>query len=183
MTEKYSIVIHPSEEIIEDVKKMKELLANHVGWFRSKNALAHITICEFQASENDLKKVYSELTKITAPINPLTVSTKNFDSFPNGAFYIAIEEESKKQLRPIMKRYHNSLSVKTYHHSDTPHITIGRGLKPQQLDFAKELFENYNKNFYCDNIVLRKFNPEVGQYFVLEKFWFKSEPESQLLLF
>lgn len=183
MTEKYSIAIHPSEDIIEDIKKMKELLANKSGWFRSKNSIAHITICEFEATENELKKIYSELAKISAPINPLTVSAKDFDSFPNGAFFISIEEESKKQLKPIMKRYHNALSVKTYHHSDTPHITIGRALKPQQLNVAQELFKNYDKSFYCENVVLRKFNTEVKQYFVIEKFWFKNEPESQLLLF
>lgn len=183
MINKYSIAIHPSEDIIEDVKKMKELLAQRSDWFRSKNSIAHITICEFEATDEDLKKIYSELTKISAPIQPITVVTENFNSFPNGAFFIAIKEESKKLLRPIMKRFHSTLSVKTYHHSDTPHITIGRSLKDYQLDLAKELFKNYNATFYCDHIVLRKFNPEVGQYFVIEKFWFKSEPESQLLLF
>ena len=183
MINKYSVAIHPSDDIIEEVKRMKELLGNKAGWFRSKNSVAHITICEFEASDEDLKKIYTELAKISAPIHPITVTTENFDSFPNGAFFIAFTDESKKLLRPIMKRFHNALSVKTYHHSDTPHITIGRGLKDHQLALAKELFKNYNGTFYCDHIVLRKFNPEVGQYFVVEKFLFKNEPESQLLLF
>lgn len=181
--EKYSIAIHPSEEIIEDIKTMKEQLASEIGWYKSKNSIAHITICEFEATDDDLKKVYSELTKISAPISPLNVSTKDFDLFPNGAFFIAIEEDSKKSLRPLMKQYHNTLSVKTHHHSDTPHITIGRGLNEEQLVCAQNLFKSYQKSFHCDCIVLRKFDPIVKQFHVTEKFYFKSEPNSQLLLF
>ncbi len=183
MLEKYSIVIHPSEEIIDDIKTMKEKLASEIGWYKSKNSIAHITICEFEANDTDLKAIYSQLTKISAPITPLTVSTKDFDLFPNGAFFIAIEEESKKLLRPVMKKYHNTLPVKTNHHSDTPHITIGRGLNSEQLNCAQNLFKSYIKSFYCDCIVLRKFDPSIKQYFVIEKFYFKNEPNNQFLLF
>ena len=44
---KYSVVFNPSETVIETVKELKEQLSTKIGWFPSKNSLAHITICEF----------------------------------------------------------------------------------------------------------------------------------------
>ncbi len=45
---KYSVVFHPSETVIEAVKEFKEQLSTKIGWFPSKNSLAHVTICEFE---------------------------------------------------------------------------------------------------------------------------------------
>jgi hypothetical protein len=48
MEKQYAIAFHPYEEIIEKVKEIKMDLATKIGWYNSKNALAHITICEFK---------------------------------------------------------------------------------------------------------------------------------------
>lgn len=40
---KYTVVLHPSDVNIEEVKQMKELLAEKIGWYNSKNSLAQIS--------------------------------------------------------------------------------------------------------------------------------------------
>lgn len=53
---KYSIVIHP-EELLDEIKRIKQGLKSIIDWFSSVNALAHFTICEVEADINQLEKV------------------------------------------------------------------------------------------------------------------------------
>ena len=54
MQHTYSIVFQPNQEIVMQLKQYKNLLAHRIGWFHSKNSLAHITIAEFNASSEQL---------------------------------------------------------------------------------------------------------------------------------
>lgn len=56
MPHTYSIVLHPIDEIVAEIKAMKEKLAQEISWFNSKNALAHITIGEFTATTRKYHK-------------------------------------------------------------------------------------------------------------------------------
>ncbi len=49
---KYSVVFMPDLQTIETVKQLKLLLADKIGWFNSKNSLAHFTIFEFLEENN-----------------------------------------------------------------------------------------------------------------------------------
>lgn len=173
MLSRYSIAIHPSSELIAAISIMKEQLAKEVGWFNSKNSIAHITICEFQSDESDLERIKKQLERISNTIAPVTVQLDGFGSFPNGAFYIAPDTNSRTVLQPIMKLYHNSLLVKTVHHSDTPHISIARKLSPENLIKASQLFTNFEASFLCNGIVLRKLDMEIKQFRVIDTFEFK----------
>jgi 2'-5' RNA ligase len=169
----YSIAIHPSPELIATIKSMKEKLATEVGWFNSKNSIAHITICEFQASENDLERVKKQLERICDTITPVSVRLNSFGTFPNGAFFIAPDSDSKIDLQPIMKLFHNVLIVKTTHHSDEPHLSIARKLSSENLIKATQLFTTIEESFLCNGIVLRKFDSEIKQFHVIDEFEFK----------
>lgn len=172
---RYSIAIHPSDELIAKIKNMKEQLATEVGWFHSKNAIAHITICEFEANDTDLERIKKQLVRICDSIQPITVKLDSFDHFPNGAFYINPDLNSKSVLQPIMKLFHNSLVVKTFHHSDVPHISIARRLSPENLNKASKLFTKIEESFFCDGIVLRMLDMEMKQFRVIDSFNFKGK--------
>ena len=62
MLNRCSVVIHPSQKIIKEVKTMKELLAAKIGWYNSKNSIAHITVNEFEAPASELEKIKKELS-------------------------------------------------------------------------------------------------------------------------
>lgn len=171
----YSVAIHPSGEIIALVKSMKEQLAAAIGWFNSKNSIAHITINEFEADENVLAIVKKQLTAICDVLEPAAVHFEGFGTYPaNGAFFISPDEASKMALKAIMKRINDSLRVSAKFKSNDPHLSIARRLTPEKIETAHQLFTTLEMNFVCDSVVIRKFNPEKKQFEVTDTFLFHS---------
>ncbi len=159
---------------------MKEQLALEVGWFNSKNSVGHITICEFKATEIGIENIKNQIEKVCHTLSPQEVCLNEFGSFPNGAFFIAPDEASKKSLKHIMKRFHKSLLIPNMLKSDNPHLSIARRLKPENLLKANQLFTSIDLDFVCDSVVLRQFDEQKKQFFVINTFEFKgnSQPES-----
>ncbi|BCY28928.1 2'-5' RNA ligase family protein [Flavobacterium okayamense] len=178
----YSIVIHPSEEVIEEVKQMKELLAKKIGWYNSKNSLAHITVNEFERDEKELEKIKVKLTEITKYFHPQEVTFESFNTFPNGAFFLAPNAESKQYLKQIMTSVNQKFPYPTKIKSNEPHISIGRRIQPEKIEIAKKLFgENPNITFNCNTIALRVFNNKRKQFDIIETFPFLGEKPQELI--
>ena len=180
MEKLYSLVIHPPESILALVKSMKEQLASEIGWFNSKNSVGHITICEFKATEKQLENIKNQIERICNTLSAVEVHLNEFDSFPNGAFFIAPDSDSKKSLKHIMKRFHKSLLIPNMLKSDNPHLSIARRLQPENLSKANRLFTTIDLNFVCDSVVLRQFDESIKQFYAINTFEFKgnSRPES-----
>lgn len=172
MQGQYNIAIYPSEGVIALIKRMKERLAEKIGWFHSKNAVAHITISQFKASDSEIAIVKRQLAEVCKNLQSSEVALKDFGAFENGAFYIAPDGESKEQLLPLMLKVNSVLTIPDLNASDDPHISIARRLSPEKLRIAERLFTSINVRFQCESIVLRKFDPKIKQYFVEETFFF-----------
>lgn len=179
MEKHYSVAIYPSEELIASIKIMKEQLASKIGWFNSKNSVAHITICEFKIAEKELGKIKSKLHKICDTFTPFQVYLDHFGAYESGAFFIAPNEDSKMNLKPIMKKTQDALQLSNLKKSNDPHISIGRRLTPESIKIATNLFTTIDIDFLCDTIVLREFDPVKKQFFVIDSFSFNgnSQPE------
>jgi 2'-5' RNA ligase len=179
MQNRYSLVISPSEEIIALVKTMKEELAAEIGWFHSKNSLAHITVNEFMAAENEIETIKKQLNSICESLKPISVCLNSFDNYPNGAFFIAPDANSKIDLKQIMKQVNQSFKVKTLLKNNEPHLSIARKLTPEQLASSYRLFSKaIDLNFICNSITLRRFNPDVKQFEIMDHFEFKNNPKN-----
>lgn len=172
MEKRYSVAIYPSPEVIDLVKSMKESLAKEVGWFHSKNSVAHITICLFQSDVQDLDLIKSKLQEICNTLKPFLVCFDSFGTYANGAFFVAPAEDSKNKLTTLMKSVLEALSFIEMNANEEPHISIARQLKPDQLRKAIQLFTLTELNFVCNSIVLREFDNNLKQYFVNEEFNF-----------
>ena len=172
---KYSVVFNPSETVIEAVKELKEQLSTKIGWFPSKNSLAHITICEFDYELATYENIKSRITTFCRYQNPFDVTFNAFENFTNGAFFIAPDTESKNKMADIMKEIPKQIQFPVNHKSSEPHISIGRQLSAEQLKEAYNMFQEINLNFTCEGITIRVFNPERKQYDVLETIPFKGE--------
>ncbi|CAI2768509.1 2'-5' RNA ligase family protein [Flavobacterium collinsii] len=181
MEKKYSVVIHPSLEIIEAIKLMKELLATEIGWFNSKNSIAHITICEFTIDDSQIDKFKQKLIKVCDSFTPFEVLLDRFGSYESGAFFIAPNEESKENLKPIMKKTQEALQLSNLKKSSDPHISIGRKLTPENLKIASQLFTTIAMDFSCKEIILREFDPVRKQFFVIDSIPFGSNPQPELI--
>lgn len=185
MEKHYSVAIYPSEEVIALVKSMKEGLAKEVGWFHSKNSVVHITICEFKATDAAIEIIKNKLSSVCDTLKPVEVCLNEFGSYPNGAFFIAPDAASKNSLKPIMKpimkRIQESLHKLKMQKSDDPHLSIARRLTPKNLERAKNLFILIDVPFLCDSIVLRKFDENIKQFFVIDEFKFNNNPKPELI--
>ncbi|MDI5889172.1 MULTISPECIES: 2'-5' RNA ligase family protein [Flavobacterium] len=179
MEKQYSVAIYPSEAVIALVKSMKEQLADEVGWFNSKNSVAHITICEFIANDASIEIIKNKLNLLCDSFEPFEVYLNDFDSYSNGAFVITPNEDSKIKLKVIMKKITQSLRSLKMEKSSNPHMSIGRKLKPENLEIAKHLFTTINTSFLCDTIVLRKFDDTIKQFVVTDSFKFNNNPKIQ----
>jgi 2'-5' RNA ligase len=180
MPERYSVVLHPSPQVISEVQQMKELLAGAIGWYNSKNSLAHITLNEFESPGSELDNIQKHLTDICRYLNSAPTLFNRFDTFPNGAFFLAPDENCKEELKYIMKEFHQAFKYKTEIKSSEPHISIGRRLKPDQITKAYALFGTPAISFLCDRIALRRFNPERKQFDIVEEFIFGGEVKEEV---
>jgi 2'-5' RNA ligase len=175
METKYSIAFIPNDEIIHQVKTIKMELAEKIGWFHSKNALAHITICEFTVDSSSIARIKNIITRIVSTFSSIEVRLNTFRNYPNGVFFIAPDEHSKNCLKNIMKTVSSSLKIKNIYKSSDPHLSIARKLNAEQLEIAINLFQKTDIYFTCGAIFLRQFNPELKQFVIVDTFLFKSK--------
>lgn len=181
MEKTYSVVFY-SKSLVEPVKKLKDFLKSKINWYNSCNSEAHITICEFKIDDSQLDSIKQNLLKISDTFIPFQVYLDHFGSYDNvGAYFIAPNEESKNNLKPIMKKIHEILKSLNIKKSNDPHLSIGRRLTPENLKIASELFTTIDLQFECNEIVLREFDPKIKQFFVIDAFPFGSNPEPELI--
>lgn len=164
MTPLYSVVIHPWEEVVEEIKAHKQKLHDVIGWYHSYNSLAHITINLFSGNEPTLKRWEEYTEYFVKYLKAFDVRFNKTGTFHNGAFFLAPDEESAAKLIPIMKAFLKSAPAYPHGKSTKPHISIGRQINPEQLATAKGLIKEVELKFVVDNLTIRKFNPERGQY-------------------
>lgn len=180
MLHTYSIVIQPPADVIENVKSMKDQLFKEIGWYNSRNSWAHITLNEFEFPSNEIEKIKSHLTKLVVHLSSQNVHFNHFDSFPNGAFFLAPESESKDYLKMIMRAFHQDFNFKTAIKSNEPHISIGRRISDENLKKAFTIYPVHPEiHFNCDRIALRVFNTDRKQFDIVEEFIFGNNPKNQ----
>lgn len=85
--EKISVIIHPSDEFITQVTVLKDQLKNEIGWYNSCHSRAHITVCELDSEEIELKEIKNQLTHISYRLQSKQVKFTSFNTFENGTFF------------------------------------------------------------------------------------------------
>lgn len=177
----YSLVIHPPEEILTLIKLMKDQLATKVGWYNSKNSIGHITICEFEATNEIIESIKKQTAKLCNSLTPVPIKLNEFGSFQNGAFFIAPDSDSKKDLKYIMTHINKSLKIQNMKKSNNPHLTIARRLSEESMIKANQLFTTIDLNFVCRSIVLRQFDESKKQFFAIGIFPFNDNSKPELI--
>lgn len=170
MEKQYAIAFHPSEEIIEKVKEIKLDLASKIGWYNSKNSLAHITICEFKLHSSKIELASNQLESTCKYIKPVDVILNSFSSYPNGTFFLCPDELSSLELKKVMKAINTSLTNKLSVKSANPHLSIARKLTAENLEVAANSFSEIDLPFLCDTVILRELDLEKGQYKIIKEF-------------
>ncbi|MES2543275.1 MAG: 2'-5' RNA ligase family protein [Bacteroidota bacterium] len=178
---KCSIAIIPSQEVCILVDNVKKELFKKIGWFNSVNSKAHITISEFESTEDEAMIIINKVKTIAEMIEPIQVSFENYNSFLNGAFYISPEEISKHRLKKIMKCFHIATkSISKVYKNSEPHITIGRKLEEKKLKIALENFTSIEFSFNCEAVSIRIYDRKIQQYITTETFSFDNNPKNTI---
>lgn len=168
----YSIVLFPTPEQSALIKSYKQLLKNHIGWFGSANAAAHITVINFD-NEFSLKLHLEQIREFCKTVTSQNIILNSWNSFGERTFFIAPNETSQQYLNQLIIDLHQYIGfkIKTAH----AHLSIARGLDAKKMKAAYELFQNSEVNFEfsCDAIYLRRFNDQTKQYSdIIEKISF-----------
>lgn len=161
---KYSVVFAPPQDGIDYVDRLKSELYSKINWYNSRNSKAHVTVIEFTADEDELEEVKYALKRIASHENPVHLRFDGVDSYPNGAFFLKPDEQTRAPLTQLMARIQKKLSLKNSYKSKDPHISIGRKLSEENVQIALQMFADAKLEFTCENLVLRKFNPGKKQY-------------------
>ncbi|WP_428225233.1 2'-5' RNA ligase family protein [Flavobacterium sp.] len=186
MLHTYSVIIQPSPEVIQEVKKMKDVLFTEIGWYNSRNSLAHITLNEFECSNDQIEKIKEQLSKIVLPFQTQEVVFDHFDHFANGAFFLAPNADSKQYFKTIMQEFHKKFNFKTTLKSTEPHLSIGRRITTENIQKTYNCFSNKPQiRFNCDRLALRIFNTQRKQFDTIDEFLFGNtiQENPQLCLF
>jgi len=175
--ERYSIVVYPHREVINDVKVLKDILWSKVGWYNSRNSEAHITIIEFSADHYELGFYKKCIEKICSSQRPQEVT---FDYLSLSKFSQAIvllpNDTSKLYLNDLLKAFRKRLKSKNSINGSNAHISIGRELSSAQIDQTENLYGHINIAFNCDTIAIRKLDEIKKQFMVVNEFKLTGHP-------
>jgi hypothetical protein len=159
----YSLVIFPNSEQSNLIKSYKQFLQNHIKWFGSANATAHITVINFE-NELSLQLHLDRIREFCRTAIPQKVTLNAWDSFGERTFFIAPDQTSQQYLDNLIIDLHHYLGFKiTNTHA---HLSIARGLNAEKMKIAYELLGNtpINLQFNCNSFHLRRFNELTKQY-------------------
>lgn len=168
----YSVVILPPDEIDVKVGKLKMRLFTESGIdYSSRKSMAHITVQEFWATENKLNKIILKLIKIAREQKCFPAEFDKVICSEQTAFF-SPEANSKDDLEKLIERLRSEVKglIKS-----SAHISIGRGLSPQQIEISRNIFSDETLNFDCNRIALRKYNNTIKQFEVVQIFPFLGE--------
>ena len=159
----FSLVIFPNSEQSTLIKSYKQLLYNRIGWFGSFNAVAHITVINFE-NELSIQLYLGKIREFCKTATPQKVTLNAWDSFGEKTYFITPDGASQQYLDNLIMDLHLYLGFKIQ--NAHAHLSITRGLDAKKIKIAYELFKNtpIDLQFNCDSFYLRRFNEETKQY-------------------
>ncbi|GLB51839.1 hypothetical protein NBRC110019_08780 [Neptunitalea chrysea] len=169
---KYSIAIIPDDSTVKHVRALKLRLSDCIGWYHSKNSMAHFTIGEFEGNSNSLQHIHEQIISVCNVLKSFQIHLAEIKSFDKtGTLYIAPNSTSKDHIINVMRLFHQKLSLQ----GDVvnPHLTIGRRLHPEHIEKGKKVLKFHPTSFDCNAIYLRKYNPLIKQYDVVHTYYLK----------
>lgn len=176
---KYSVCFQPGNNLVSQVHLMKLKLADKIGWYNSKNSLAHLTIAEFHASEEEITRIDNQLKRCCNRFTPVSVLLRSFHTYTNGTFFLEVDPKAKVILKDFSQQIFNELQLKNAYKCTDPHLSIARKLDTKKIQQAFELFGTPELSFLCDQIALRKLNLEKRQFDILTLYAFQAQKDNR----
>lgn len=147
----YLLVVHPAEDVYEQIKLEKE---NFFNAYKEKVAVKtkpHITVANFLAKEEMEDTIIRYMHRIVSTQKSFTVMLNNYSGFPPHTVYARVQDHQPfKQLAASLKvidQYVKSNGCPPAHLITHPHLSIARRLK--QNVYEKAMFDYSQKTFHA----------------------------------
>lgn len=159
----YLLVVHPAEEIFNQLKEEKEKFSADYNVNIAKKTLPHITVANFLAKETMEETLLKWMHKIISNQQSFNVMLNNFSGFPSSkTVYARIQNHAPfKQLATSLKIINSYINDNGFPNAkliNYPHMTIARSL--QQNVYEKAIMDysrkTFNASFMVDELVLLK---------------------------
>lgn len=173
----YSVAICPTGKILQDAQALKEELYNLLHRrYDSYKSLAHFTIREDSRTVDEVNFLVPKMRDFASHQWGFEIALDSLATFDNGTLYVMPTAESSILIKDLASKYLRFFHRKLLPPSFQPHLTIGRNLTHDdrlkvQTNFLQK---NVEWKFTCDNLALRRFNPQRRQYDIVERFNFLS---------
>lgn len=182
----YSLVLHPSIEIIDKVAALKAKLTTKIRKYASRDSVAHVTIIKFLASQKELMIIEKKIEMFcNSQKQQKVIFNRLISSKKSRTIFVIPDESSKTYLKNLLDDFRKRLKTRYTKSGGEAHISIGRKLSSTQIDLAQNLFGPVTLKFNCDTVALRKFSETKKQFEVIKTFKFLENPliDAQYSLF
>lgn len=159
----YLLVVHPDEEIFNQLKAEKEKFSADYKVSIAAKTLPHITVANFLAKESMEETLIKWMHKIISSQPVFRVMLNNYSGFPSSKTVFARVQDHQpfqqlaSSLQPI-NGYIKDNGLPSARMIRHPHMTIARSLQPTvyekaMMDYSRKTF---NASFMVDKLVLLK---------------------------
>lgn len=168
----YSSLILPSEYMIvantecceDNIIQLKQYLKNTIGTFPSAYSVPHITFSAFSMQEKHQDLIIQRLRHKLKQVSSFKVRLDGLSAWESSStiFIQTSQEESLNLGSMIFQALYNRLVTEIHHSlktkSGTAHVTVARGLSPENFEIAKALLLpiSFKKEFTVKHITLLK---------------------------
>lgn len=196
MIRQYSLVIIPSQSIVDRVAAAKLQLRQQLGRFYFRmNSVAHITLLVWIADEKYEGIIFEEFKRILSGISPFSVELSGFGTHDEtGTFFIQTTTSSAKRVidsgefinskfRRSLKRLLDKPLSPQYR---SPHMTIASKLDASSMAVAVNANAQFEGTFDCESFYFRRQKLENKNFEVIAAIPLLSQPMivgDQLTLF
>lgn len=166
----YSAVLLPPPPTIQEINFIKQQVADEIGEYKGLHSHAHITLCTFKATDINLPQWKTHIRDFAINQAALSLTFDRIACFSNGAFVLLPDENSHEQLRDVMKSFYKNRPKGRNNTSQRAHISIARGLNPEQQNLAQSIISTAAIRFLCNTVAVRKYNHGTGLFELKEQY-------------
>lgn len=141
-TYEYFLIISPSEKICELIMPYKQYFTKKYGCTMADIFKPHISIMNCLQSNYTETRLIENLKRFGKTVEPFTAKLSGIGPFPNTVFVDVFNKYHLAQIIKELSKFANPLLHEPHFHK-TPHISIARGMTPEQHSLAWADWEDH----------------------------------------
>lgn len=170
----YLLMLHVPQHIRNQVKTLREKVAQEFDHYQDKRLQPNITLVNFLQHPQMEEQLINDIDTISKAQSPVAVTLKNFNHFGTDAIYIDVKNPSAIVTLIKELQAHLNLQGSQTYFSWQPNIPIVQGLVAEKFKKAYPAFVNssFDETFIADSMLLLRRDSAQDHYLVIQEFNF-----------